>query len=147
MMQMLAANEEAVGRIYEAYANKFPEHEQFWFGLAMEEADHSNWIFELLHKVSKGSASIYEDRFHTEDIQRFQDYLEEQLDIVRQEKISFVDALLTALDIEESLVERRFFHVFEGDSEETRSVLEYLASATENHIKIIKRQLEQQKGI
>jgi hypothetical protein len=147
ILQMLAANEEAVGRLYEAYANKFPDHEDFWFGLAMEEADHSNWIFELLHKVNEGSASIYADRSHTENIYSFHSYLTEQLNQVRQESISFADALLTALNIEKSLGERRFFQVFEGDSEETRSVLEYLASATENHIKSLQRKIEQQRNL
>jgi rubrerythrin len=147
IIKMLAANEEAVGRLYEAYANKFPEHEEFWSGLAMEEADHSNWIFELLRKVNEGSARIYEDRFQAEDIQKFQNYLKEQLGKVKQEKISFVDALCTALDIEKSLVERGFLQVFDGDSEGTQSVLEYLTSATRNHIKVIQRKLEQQKEL
>jgi hypothetical protein len=147
IIKMLAANEEAVGRLYEAYAGKFPEHEEFWFGLAMEEADLSNWIFELLRKVNEGSASIYEDRFQAEDMQKFHNYLKEQLDKVKQEKISLVNALCTALDIEKSLVERGFLQVFEGDSEETLSVLEYLTSATGNHIKVIQRQLEQQKEL
>ena len=83
IIQTLAMNEENVGRLYEAYANKFPEHEEFWFGLAIEEVDHSNRVLELLNKVKKGSARIYEDRFHTDDLQRFQDNLKEQLDRVR----------------------------------------------------------------
>lgn len=61
ILQMMVANEEAVSRLYEVYGSMFPEHEEFWFGLAMEEADHASWILELLHKVSKGSASIYKD--------------------------------------------------------------------------------------
>ena len=147
IIKLLAVNEEAVGQLYEAYASEFPEHEEFWSGLAMEEADHSNWIMELLRKVNEGSVSIYEGRFHIEDVQRLQDYLNEQLIRAKQGNILFVEALSTALNIEKSLIERHFFEVFEGDSEKTRSVLEFLASATENHIGLIQRQLKRQKEV
>lgn len=145
ILQMLAKNEEAVGRLYEVYANKFREHEEFWFGLAMEEADHANRVLELIQKVNKGSASVSEGTFKVEDIQKFSNYLKEQLDRARHESMSFVEALSIALNIEKSLIERKFFRIFEGGSEENWHVLEYLASATENHIKVIQKKLEQQK--
>ena len=44
---MLAINEEAVGKLYEAYASVFPEYEEFWSGPAMEEAD----LFPSCHKA------------------------------------------------------------------------------------------------
>ena len=147
ILQMLAANEEAVGKLYETYANKIPEHEEFWFGLAMEEADHANWLLDLITKVNKGSASVYESLFKTEDIQDFHNYLTEQLDRAKQERISFVEALAIALNIEKSLIERKYFQIFEGGSEEYWHVLEYLASATENHIKVIQKQLDKQKKL
>ena len=77
MIHMLAANEEAVGQLYDAYANEFPEHEEFWFGLSMEEADHSNWILELVHRVNEGSATFFKDRITIDDIQSFANYLKE----------------------------------------------------------------------
>ena len=147
ILQMLAANEEAVGKLYETYANKIPEHEEFWFGLAMEEADHANWLLDLITKVNKGSASVYESLFKTEDIQDFHNYLTEQLDRAKQERISFVEALAIALNIEKSLIERKYFQIFEGGSEEYWHVLEYLASSTENHIKVIQKQLDKQKKL
>ena len=143
LLQMLAANEVAIGKLYETYGNKFPEHEEFWFGLAMEEADHANWIHDLTLKVNKKSLSVYEGLLKTEDIQTFRNYLSEQLNNAKKGEISFFEALSTALNIEKSLIESQYFRVFTGGSEEDWNILEYLASATANHIKVIQNQLEQ----
>jgi hypothetical protein len=145
LMQMLATTEEAVGRLYETYANSFTEHEEFWFGLAMEEADHSNSILDLIRKVREGSASFFEDRRLAEAVRSFQNLLKEQRIRTAQEKMSFTDALLVALDIEKSLIEHGFYWLLEGASKETRSVLEYLDSAAENHVKVLQREIEHQK--
>ncbi len=144
-MQSLAATEESVGKLYEAYANKFLEHEEFWFGLAMEEADHSNSIHDLISKVREGSANFLADESLIEDVQKFQDHLKQQQVRAKREDILFIDALLVALDIEKSFIEHRFYRLFEGVSEETRNVLEYLDSASGNHIKALQREIEQQK--
>jgi len=144
-MQMLAATEEAVGRLYEIYANRFPEHEEFWFGLTMEEADHSNSILDLISKVRKGSANFFANQSLVENVQKFQDHLKQQQSRAKREDISFIDALHVALDIEKSLIEREFYRLFEGVSVETRNVLKYLDSASGNHIKVLQREIEQQK--
>ena len=144
-MKMLAATEEAVGRLYEAYAKKFQEHEEFWFGLVMEEVDHSNAILDFISKVREGSANFLEDRHLVEDVQKFQEHLKQEQVRAKQEDISFIDALLAALDIEKSLIEHRFYRVFEGVSENTRDILEYLDSESDNHIKVLQREIDHQK--
>ena len=52
---MLARNEEAIGQLYRAYANKYPQYKDFWFNLATEEIEHANWIRQLNTKISEGS--------------------------------------------------------------------------------------------
>ncbi|MFC1949095.1 hypothetical protein ACFLW0_02865 [Chloroflexota bacterium] len=142
MMQMLAASEEAVGRLYDAYAGRFPEHEEFWLGLAMEEADHANTVFDLMRKVKDGSASFFESRLSVEKVQELQGHLGRQLARVKKEKISFADALSVAVDIEKSLSEHKYYWFFSGASEEVQELLDYLDSATQNHIKVLEREVE-----
>jgi len=81
--------------------------------------------------------------FSIKDIQTFNNNLKRHLDRARHGNISFDKALLTALDIEKSLLEWKYFKIFEGGSEEDWHVLESLSSATENHIKVIQSHLEQ----
>ena len=49
------------------------------------------------------------------------------------EASSLINALSVALSIEESMIERKFFDVFETDSAELRDVLLNLAAETKRH--------------
>ena len=132
VLDKLAELEESVGRLYEAYVALFPDYRQFWAGLVDEEKQHAVWVRELRVLVEKGTAKFTEDRFNIFAIQAYINYLKEELEKATERTL--VNALSIALYIEESLMERKYFEVINGDSEELKQTLHNLANATQTHI-------------
>ena len=145
VIEMLARNEEAVSKLYKAYAEKFPAHKGFWSRLAEEEIGHAGWIRKLHSKVKEGSVYFNEGRFKIEAIQTSLDYLNDWLVKARKEEISLINALSLAWDIENALMERKYFEIFEGDSVELKHVLTDLADSTKNHRDRVKRALDENR--
>ena len=139
VIEMLARNEEAISRLYTAYADKFPDYKDFWSDLANEEIGHSNWLRGLSPQIREDSIYFNEGRFKPGAIQTFLNYLERELAKAREQKMLLVNALSTALYIEEALIERKYFEVIEGDSAGMKHILLDLAAATENHIDRVRK--------
>ena len=136
VVRLLAENEQLIANLYAVYAERFPEHADFWSGLAAEERDHARWLRELGSRVEEGTIFVNEDRFRREPIRVFREYLEGEL---RQEgPMPLARALSIALSTEQALIERRFFEVFETDAAELKHILHDLASATEEHVKKVR---------
>lgn len=55
----------------------------------------------------------------------------------RQSDFLLMDALSTALQLEEGLIENKYFEVFDGDSADTVHTLTMLAQATQTHYEMI----------
>jgi rubrerythrin len=132
-IEMLADHELAIGRLYRAYAEKFPYYKDFWLALSDEETQHANWINELQSKTKEGSIHFKPDRFQIPAIQHSLNYAQKMLAKVQESDLDLVSALSTASSIEDALIENRFFEIFEADSAQLKETLRRLAEATEDH--------------
>ena len=144
-MEMLIKYEETVGQLYRAYASKFPEYKDFWTKLADEEISHAAWIRQLYKKTEKGLLYFDEGRFNTVAIQTFLNYLNSELSRVNDPSLQVINALSISLYIEEALIERKFFEIFETDSVELKKLLHDLYASTEEHVNLVKDTLENYK--
>jgi len=132
ILELLAENEVAIARLYQAYAKRFPRQRAFWDTLAKEEVQHYQWIQEL-STGTHAPVQIKEDRFDVAVFQISFDYLEEKLAQAEYEDLSHKEAVAIALDIETGMFERGYFKVFEGDDPELKRVLDLLAKETREH--------------
>lgn len=142
IVDLLAKNEEAVSALYKTYADKFPEWQEFWLSLSKEEVGHANWIRDLTTKASQGELYIDENRFNIEPIEQFLAYIDERQHEAKDINITIKKALGVAYDIENSMIERKFFTVFTGDSLELKEVLQKLSNATDHHRIMVKEALD-----
>ena len=142
--EMLATHEEAIGGLYQAYATLFPDHESFWSGLAREETEHARWIRDLASGAA-GSALLDQKRFRTEAIQTSLDYIRNLTRQASNQNIELTGALSTSLDIEKALIERKYFEILQGDSEEVKRTFEALTRSTEAHIERVHKAWAEQK--
>ncbi|HUT29857.1 MAG TPA: hypothetical protein VMX13_08695 [Sedimentisphaerales bacterium] len=132
-IEILGGHEVAIGRLYKAYAEKFPYYKDFWLSLSNEETQHANWINELQSKTEEGSLHFNEDRFQIPAIQHSLNYAQKMLAKAEESDLDLIGALSTASSIEDALIEKRFFEIFEADSAELKETLRKLAQATEDH--------------
>ncbi|MHC4500405.1 MAG: hypothetical protein ACYS9T_05325 [Planctomycetota bacterium] len=132
-IEMLAKHEEAVGQLYKAYAEKYTDHRDFWLGLSGDENQHALWINELYSKVEDGSVHFKQDRFQMPAIQHSLNYVQKMLLKSQEPDFELTEALSTAWYIEDALLEKKFFDVFETDSADLKETLRKLSEATTEH--------------
>ncbi|MHC4645974.1 MAG: hypothetical protein ACYTBJ_10750 [Planctomycetota bacterium] len=132
-IEMLAAHELAIGQLYKAYAEKFPDYRDFWLGLSNDEEQHAHWIRQLQSKIEEGSVHFKHDRFQVRAIQHCLKYAQKILLESQEPDFKLMNALSTAWYLEDALIENKFFEVFETDSSELNETLRKLADATEGH--------------
>lgn len=133
-IELLKAIEWTVSRIYEVFANKFPVHKDLWTQLSDEEKLHARWIENLLVEAASGSIKLKKGRFNAGAIQSFSQYAEEILCRIKKENISLTQAVDMAIDLETSLLERRFYEIFDGDSDILRETFSNMIAETSDHI-------------
>jgi len=138
-MALLAANERAIGSLYEEYARQLPEHEQFWSGLAAEERTHALWLEELAKAPAAGEVPA-RPRFTVESIRSFTAYVHEQQSFAVQ-GTTMAAATATAYNIETALIERRFFEQLQQQTPEVTRVIASLKKDTERHVRTTKNAL------
>jgi len=141
-IQILTETEEDIGRLYEAYAKKMPEHEEFWFGLVLEEVDHSNMVHSLVSKIDTDSVSFTSAPEVINKLKEFRDFLVNEKQKVKKEDISFTDALQVAVDIENSIIKNGIYHLFTHPSGEVIEIMEKLRHDNTSHVKFLWMELE-----
>ena len=133
IIELLAKHEEAIGRLYAEYADKFPEQHAIWVKLSEEEHQHAEWLRGLDPAIKKGSVAFGTNRFDTDGIDRSISWVTFQTGKAERGDISMDEALMVAMDLENTLIENKCFEVFEEDPPEFKRVLRLLADATEKH--------------
>jgi hypothetical protein len=137
-LDMLREHEKAIGRLYVTYAHRFPQDCDFWLGLSQEEDQHAQWI-ELLHsKIEEELSGLIVNRFPTVAISHSISYINRLIESANRPSLTPVNALSVALDIEQALLENRYFEVFESDSAEIKRVLELLSQGTKAHLERVR---------
>jgi len=142
---LLAAHEAAIADLYRAYAEKLPDRREFFDRLAADEVTHARQITGFAQGVKTGSVSINPGRFSEQTIFASLDHVRKQVEQARKTNVSLVDALSISADIENAMIERRFFDVLEGDSGELRQLLTGLAAATAAHRARLLQALEKER--
>ena len=141
-VQILIETEEDIGRLYEAYARKMPEHEEFWFGLVLEEADHSTMVHSLVKKLDTESVSFSSVPEVIHKLREFRDFLVGEKEKVKKEEVSFTDALQVAIDIENSIIKNGIYHLFTNPSGNVVEIMEKLRRDNTSHVKFLRMELE-----
>ncbi|HAV11442.1 MAG TPA: hypothetical protein DCX32_02770 [Candidatus Moranbacteria bacterium] len=136
IVELLAKNEDKLSELYALYGEKFTFMKKFWDELTEDELGHGRWVKTLKKKVEEGAVQFGEHRFDKDMLEDF--YKSVQLQIFEANKeINVVDALKNAVKIEQTMIEKRFFDVFKGDSVELEILLLALRYSTENHLKSV----------
>lgn len=144
-IELLAKQEELLGQLYREYSKKFLVYKKFWLNVSFEEINHAAWIRRFLKKAQEGMVFFNEQRFKIEAINTFSRYVMEQIDALKSNEVSDLNALAIAYDLENTLLENKFFEIFEEDSVEFKHLLLNLSYATKQHREKIKKALEEKK--
>ncbi len=133
----LADHEAVIGALYKKYAEKF-ENSDFWNELFRQERIHYQWL-HTLSDTSNGKIYFDDNRFPIVAITGSIDHIKKLIEDSPQHTL--VNALSFALDIEQGLIERKYFEVFQTDAPEVKHILTDLQKATEEHVMKVKSEM------
>jgi len=137
IMCLLADHEHAMARLYRAYARRFPERQDFWSRLADEEDQHAKWLQRLLIRVEEGLGCVRPERFDRSAVDDSMQQIARMINEAAKPEFSMAEALQAAMTLEQTLLEAKYFEVFEGTAAEVVQVQYCLADALIDHRKLI----------
>lgn len=138
-VQLLAEHEEAIGNLYHLFSLKFPESKAFWSALSDDEFRHAMWIRTILNQFLGVGGRLRPDRFHPEAVQLSLDFINRQLQLAEQGPISLKTAVSIATQLENAIIERRFFEIFESSDPQMDETIQKIIVETERHRDSLKK--------
>jgi len=143
---LMAAHESALAELYRAYAKKLPGYEEFFGGLAADEVLHARMVAGFADEVKRGKVQVRPGRFSSQEILSSLDFARARVAEAERGGMSLMEALSTAKDLEDALIERKYFEIFEDDGPELTRLLERLATETEAHRRKVTEAWERERG-
>lgn len=142
-VDLLLDYEKSLEKLYLTCAKKFPEHEAFWKKLSGEENRHAEIIKTLLEKVDGKSLVLNENRFKVSPLKSSLDYVEQVTGQVEAGKANLLKALAIADSIENSILEARYYEMFEANDPRLVQYLKQLRDETAGHRNRLRNKLAQ----
>ncbi|MDD2646971.1 MAG: hypothetical protein PHV78_03795 [Patescibacteria group bacterium] len=143
LIESLAANEESLSRLYHLYSNQFNQFADFWQQISQEELEHGKWIKNLLNLVNEDKILFEEGRFSKWAIDNYAESVKARITSAETRRLNLKEEAQFSLSLEESMIENKFFEVFQGDLPELIQVLLALEVSTNSHIERLKKFLIQ----
>jgi hypothetical protein len=139
IVSLFEENELNVGKLYGIYSKKIRGKKIFWSQLAKEEGKHAKDI-RGAHKNDPEDLFI-ENKFSRGVIIYVMDFVEQQIEATKKKKISHLNALLVALRIEQSILEKKCFDIFKPTNATVKDIMKNLNKETEGHVKLLQKEL------
>ena len=133
-IRLLADHEAALADLYASFANHLSGSSDFWNKMADDERKHQALIEDIRIKLEDGTWRFKRPDFVANAIIESLNWVEDLKKGFAIRGLSMRDALQTALQLEKSMIEHRFFDVFESDSTVSIVVMEAEAAGTRAHI-------------
>jgi len=145
ILEAMKEHEQSLARLYELYAAKFLEYKGFWTELSLEEVQHTDWIDKLQADIENSSEAFIVERFPLGAIQRSTEFVNKQAIEADQPGFVLINALSTAMRLEEALMENKYFEVIETDNIKTKRTLAMLTRSTLEHYQRIRKLWQEHK--
>lgn len=143
IMDLFEENELNIASLYLIYAQKIPQEYDFWINLSNEEISHSKSI-----KDEKDiSTAIIENNFSRGVVKHVMSFALRETEKATRNKITHHEALLTALRIERSMLEKKCFEIFIPINKKVEDMLCKLNKETEQHVAILIKEMKKNKFV
>ena len=141
LINLFEENEMNIAALYSLYAQKIPGEFAFWDRLSNEEIGHAAQI----GNEKGGTDAIIENKFSRGVIKYLMDFVLSEISFVQQKEITHHDALLIALRIEQSMLEKKCFDMFLPTKETLKEVFFRLNRDTERHVEALQKEMKKNK--
>lgn len=134
-------NEMNIAALYSLYAQKIPTKKSFWERLSNEEIGHAASIGHEKRYPSE----ITENKFSRGIINHVMSFVLDETKKVQQGEVTHHSALLAALRIEQSMLEKKCFDIFTPTNTTLKTMFCKLNKETEQHTQRLLAELKRNK--
>jgi rubrerythrin len=143
VLEMMQAVERHLGSVYATCARIWPVEADFWNGLAAGEEQHAAYAARMAQLVAEKPNHFRANRqFNTATVRFFVKYVEETRERLESGGLDRRRMLGLARDMENGLIERKFFLFAESDDLEYRSMVQEIIQQTQEHRDALQRMIE-----
>jgi len=146
IVHLLIKHEEAIADLYAICSRVFTDNADFWNMLVIEEKAHADVLRELRRRLETEQVLLNPRKFNTTGVQTAIDHVNKQKPAVEDGSCTMVRALAIALDIEQAIIDRNFFEVFDTDSAVIKREFAELRTHTIEHSGRLAALLRKMKG-
>jgi rubrerythrin len=143
IISLFEENELNISSLYSIYAEKIPGKSRFWKKIAAEEIDHAEEIRNQRDVLELNDTA--ESKFSRNIIDYVMGFVLDETEKAQQTKIGHRDAVLSALRIERSMLEKKLFDIFIPSNETVKNVMKKLNKETERHVQLLLDEMARNK--
>jgi hypothetical protein len=146
LLEAMQQHELMIAKLYQAYAERIEDYADFWEELAQAELRHVRCLKHLQSQLEENPDIIIVQRFSLEAINSSIRYINNLIDRTTFPEFEPINAFSLAMKLEEALLEKKYFEVLEGDSNEVKETLKILFNETEQHFQILSQAMNDYKA-
>ncbi len=143
--EKLLSFELILAKLYDTFAERFPEQQQFWLDIARQEKGHAKVLRKFDRFISErpDMANVVLGRFPLNLIKSTHDRIQDFIDQANDPDFTLVKALEAAVQIERTIIEQKFYEVYDSDNEQIKILLTLLTEESIQHAQKIKNKLKE----
>ena len=139
ILRLFSYNENRIKKLYLLYARLFPERRREWEKLAAEEKEHAAILRKLCEKFNADNSFTKVSPYSQEILNYTKHFLDSQLKRARKKQVSSKEAIVVAIRLELSMLEKKSFDIFNPAGEEIQIVFARLNRETKDHAERLQR--------
>ncbi len=132
---LIGEHEAMVKCLYETFAIAYPRMKAFWLQLAREEEQHFRLVKALEGDIRNSDFSFKRPAFTQSQVKDSIAWLCARKERVQRGGVSINDSLAMCIQIEQGMVEHRFFDIMDDDQQSIRQVLIQLEKSSILHLR------------
>lgn len=142
----LEAHERSIGRLYQAFAERFPEQAAFWSHLAREQEDYARRVESLRDRMQDDPTDSVAGEFPTSAVEQAIACVEDLTVKAARAGFKPLNAVAAALSAEAELLINGCFQTFETDRSETKAILRLLETKSRSHCMVLRQAWQVARG-
>lgn len=128
-----------LAELYKLLSETVPALLPEFSAMAAEELNHAQWVEYLGRNATRGSVVFHEDNTRSYTLQAFLDHIAAAIKRVKETALNPQEALALSINMEDSLLERKVFDHFQGDSADVARVLKRLHTETAEQLAKVRK--------
>lgn len=138
-IELLAEYMDTLGHLYTIYSEKFPEYQDFWLNLALDNIKYADWIHSVNYYILNDTYKYNMMRFYIESVITGLRYLKTNIINAENKNVYMNEAVALSIGLESGVIALKFFEIVDQNSEELRILFNEFRSEKRENLKKLQK--------